>query len=163
MTGAAAYPVIATGTADAQLTAGRPAGPKSGAGRKAARATEQVSLFDAFDGDEPTATPARATHAKPADKFADLGRTPYFKERVKAQQLKPTPAELADVLRAIAANNGRMPIAVLGSTLGLNALQISGTVARIQKVVNVDGMPVLEREDNDVVLAPQILFEQFGL
>lgn len=161
-TGAAASPVTATGTSDAQLTAGRPATPKSGAGRKAARATEQVSLFDAFDGDEPTATPARA-HAKPADKFADLGRTPYFKERVKVQHLKPTPAELADVLRAIAANNGRMRIAVLGDTLGLNALQISGTVARIQKVVNVDGMPVLEREDNDVVLAPQILFEQFGL
>ncbi len=160
--GEAASPVTATGTADAQPTAGRLAAP-SGAGRKAARDTEQVSLFDAFDGDEPTAAPARATHAKPVDKFADLGRTPYFRERVRAQQLKPTPAELADVLRAIAANNGRMPIAVLGNTLGLNALQISGTVARIQKVVNVDGMPVLEREDNDVVLAPQILFEQFGL
>ncbi|MEX6465488.1 BREX-2 system phosphatase PglZ [Dietzia cinnamea] len=160
-----AAPTSATGigSAGGQPTAGRPATPKSGARRKAARATEQVSLFDSFDGDEPTATPARATHAKPADKFADLGRTQYFKERVKAQQLKPSPAELADVLRAIAANNGRMPIAVLGTTLGLNALQISGTVARIQKVVNVDGMPVLEREDNDVVLAPQILFEQFGL
>ncbi|MBB1052995.1 hypothetical protein G6017_01475 [Dietzia sp. B44] len=82
---------------------------------------------------------------------------------MKAHQLKPTPSELADVLRDIAANNGRMPIAVLGTTLGLNPLQINGTIARIQKVVNVDGMPVLEREDNDVVLASQTLFEQFGL
>ena len=73
------------------------------------------------------------------------------------------PGELADALRAIAANNGRIPIAVLASTLGLNPLRVSGTITRIQKVVNVDGMPVLEREDNDVVLAPQILFEQFGL
>ncbi|TCJ81154.1 UNVERIFIED_ORG: PglZ domain-containing protein [Dietzia maris] len=160
-------------TAAGQAAAGQAAAGHTGRGpaakpasrRKAPQNADQVSLFDSPIPADPTAspTPAPAPLKKPADKFADLSRAPYFKERVKAQQLKPTPVELADVLRDIAANNGRLPIAVLGNTLRLNPLQISGTIARIQKVVNVDGMPVLEREDNDVVLASQTLFEQFGL
>src|SRR5699024_1275967 len=125
------------------------------------RDANQVSLFESLDGDESPVSPTPDRSRKPADKFADLSRSPYFKDRVKTQQLKPTPRELADVLREVAANNGRMPVAVLSNLLGLNALQVSGTIARIQKVVNVDGMPVLEREDNDVVLTTQTLFEQF--
>ena len=153
-------------TAVGQPVAGRaeqPTAPTPSTRRAAQRDANQVSLFESLDADEPPVSPTPDRSRKPADKFADLSRAPYFRERVKAQQLKPTPVELADVLRAIAANNGRMPVAVLGNLLGLNALQVSGTIARIQKVVNVDGMPVLEREDNDVVLTTQTLFEQFGL
>ncbi|WP_216693311.1 BREX-2 system phosphatase PglZ [Dietzia psychralcaliphila] len=161
-------PVTGTEQAAGQPTSGktrRPSAPHTSFGRPATQDTNQVSLFDSLDAEEQTASPSAATTSskKPTDSFAKLGRAPYFKERVEAQQLKPTPVELADVLRAIAANNGRMPIAVLGTTLRLNPLQINGTIARIQKVVNVDGMPVLEREDNDVVLASQTLFDQFGL
>ncbi|MBB1009361.1 hypothetical protein G6010_07190, partial [Dietzia sp. SLG510A3-3B2-2] len=154
----------ATGQAAAGHS-GRGPAAKTATRRKAPQDADQVSLFDSPVPAEPTAspTPAPARAKKPADTFTALARNDYFKERVESQRVGLDPGVLADALRAIAANNGRMPIAVLASTLGLNPLRVSGTIARIQKVVNVDGMPVLEREDNDVVLASQTLFEQFGL
>ncbi|WP_291081259.1 BREX-2 system phosphatase PglZ [Dietzia sp. UBA5065] len=164
--------VVEAASAAAEPSAGHAAGHTGrgpaatpSARRKAPQDAGQVSLFDSLDGGEPPASPspAPARAKKPADSFTALARNDYFKERVAAQRVGLEPGELADALRAIAANNGRIPIAVLASTLGLNPLRVSGTITRIQKVVNVDGMPVLEREDNDVVLAPQILFEQFGL
>lgn len=115
----------------------------------------QDSLFDT------TPPPPPATKSK--DRFSTLAGKGYFKEQVTTHRVGLTPRVLADSLRAIAKNNGRMPVTALATRLELDAIRIRGTLARMQKVVNVDGMPVLEQEGSDVVLAPELLFEQFGV
>ena len=86
-----------------------------------------------------------------------------FRDQVEAHNVGLEPREFADALRAIAHNNGRMPMAGLAERVGLNAIRLRGTLTRMQKVVNIDGMPVLEIDGNDVVFSPELLREQYGL
>lgn len=116
--------------------------------------TVQDSLFD----DAPPPPPKSGD-----DRFSSLATNDYFKEQVKTHRVGLSPRDLANTLREIAQNNGRMPITGLAARLKLDAIRIRGTLARIQKVVNIDGMPVLEQEGSDIVLVPEVLFEQFGV
>lgn len=142
------------------LTGGAIAEPQSAAAAPAPASRPpapvlQDSLFD-------TAPPSSAVQSGD-DRYSKLANTTYFKEQVATHRVGLTPRVLADTLRAIAENNGRMPVTGLAAKLKLDAIRIRGTLARMQKVVNIDGMPVLEHEGGDVVLAPGLLFEQFGV
>ncbi|GAA4260840.1 BREX-2 system phosphatase PglZ [Dietzia aurantiaca] len=115
----------------------------------------QDSLFDTTPPPEPA--------PRADDRYSSLASMPFFKEQVATHRVGLKPRALADTLRAIDHNNRRMPITGLAARLELDAIRIRGTLARMQKVVNIDGMPVLEQEGSDVVLAPEVLFEQFGV
>ena len=120
----------------------------------------QESLFDSTPSAEPVpAEPPPATD----DRYSTLAGTAYFKEQVATHRVGLTPRALADTLRAIDQNNGRMPIVGLAARLELDPIRIRGTLARMQKVVNIDGIGVLDQEGSDVVLAADTLFEQFGV
>lgn len=116
---------------------------------------EQSTLFDA-----PDTVPAPEAK-KTSDLYTRLSRNTRFKDAVAAHRVDLAPAEFAGALRAIDHNNGRMPMAGLGTHLRLSSLRLRGTLSRMQKVVNVDGMPTLEIDGNDVVLRPELLRSQF--
>ena len=118
----------------------------------------QSTLFD-----DPEPPPSPKATSRTSDLYTSLARNRQFRDQVEAHNVGLEPREFADALRAIAHNNGRMPMAGLAERVGLNAIRLRGTLTRMQKVVNIDGMPVLEIDGNDVVFSPELLREQYGL
>jgi len=88
-----------------------------------------------------------------AGQRAAAGRTPLPDERVRV------------ILMALDANSGRLLREALGRASGIAPLRLTGTLAALRQLLNVDGYPVLEVDDQtgDVYLDIALLKRQFGL
>lgn len=115
---------------------------------------DPLSLFD-----EQTPAPTAAQ-----DRYAKLAGTGMFKERVDRHPVAGRKAtEVADLLRKIDANNDRLPVTVVRDTWSLTPLMVRGVLAELRRIVNVDGVEALSMSGEDLVLYPELLFEQFGV
>jgi hypothetical protein len=85
-----------------------------------------------------------ATPDKPADWLAALFSSPTYREqRGRAGRQALTGEMVATVLRALDGRGGRMTLAALGHQLGLSPVRAQGLLAALQRVLNVEGFPVL--------------------
>ena len=84
---------------------------------------------------------------------AAAGRSPLSDERV------------ATVLGALDANGGRLLRDALARACGIAPLRLTGTLAALRQLLNVDGYAVLEVDEatGDVLLDRELLVRQFGL
>lgn len=84
---------------------------------------------------------------------AAAGRAPVADERI------------ATVLGALDANGGRLLRDALARASGIAPLRLTGTLAALRQLLNVDGYPVLEVDEAtaDVLLDRELLVRQFGL
>lgn len=109
------------------------------------------TLFDA-----PT-TPAR-------DRYTDLARSEMFITRLKAYPVAGRGADdVIDLLRRIDANTNRLPRAILRDSWALSPTLLRGVIAGLRRILNIDGVEALTTEGDDLVLHPELLFEQFGV
>jgi hypothetical protein len=84
---------------------------------------------------------------------AGAGRTPVPDERA------------AQILITLDAHGGQLLRDALARLSGIPMMRLTGTLAALRQVLNVDGYPVLTVDDNtgDVRLDKALLAEQFGL
>ncbi len=84
---------------------------------------------------------------------AGAGRTPVSDERTAA------------ILTALDTHGGQLLRDALARACGISVMRLTGTLAALRQVLNVDGYPILMVDDNtgDVKLDRALLAEQFGL
>lgn len=136
-----------------------PAAPAQATATPAPEPGQQLSL----DSPKPAATTeAQAPPAWIAELLASdvltaqraaAGRTPLPDERV------------ARILQALDAHGGTMLLDGLARVCEIPALRLTGTLAVLRQLLNVDGYPVLEVDDasRDVRLDRALLLRQFGI
>jgi hypothetical protein len=72
-------------------------------------------------------------------------------------------ASIADILRTIGANNDTLPHVQLQQMLGLSNIQFRGTLTKLKRILNIDGVEVIANRGGDIVLNSEQLIQQFGL
>lgn len=120
---------------------------------------EQLSL------DPPTASTAGATQA-PAAWIAELLGSEVLAAQRAAAGRTPVPDErIARILNALDTHGGTMLLDALARTCAIPALRLTGTLAALRQMLNVDGYAVLDVEDasRDVRLDRELLLRQFGI
>ncbi|WP_239090705.1 BREX-2 system phosphatase PglZ [Asanoa iriomotensis] len=130
--------------------------PRSGRGAKVSLAQE--GLFA-----DPAGTPAPPSRSAP-DLVADLLASEVYVQRRGARA--PLPDDrVAALLRALVASSGRSRLDTLAAAAGVPAHRITGTVAALRRLLQVEGYPVLtvDPDGQTVVLDTALLAEQFGL
>jgi hypothetical protein len=121
--------------------------------RRAPRGRPQGELFTP----EPAAAP---------DWIVGLLRSPLLSDRKqRAGRLAVSDDRLQAVLLALAARGGRMPRVALAQQLGVAPLRLTGILAGVRELLNVDGYPVLtvDAASDSVALDRDLLHVQFGL
>ena len=117
-------------------------------------ADDAPALFDA---------PA-VSHAPAVGIFPDLEANPLFKAQTKSYPVDGhPPREVAELIRRIAANSGRLPVATLREIWQLGPIQLRGVISTLLRILNVDGVQVLVQQDSDLVLNRSLLTEQFDV
>ncbi|WP_245974883.1 BREX-2 system phosphatase PglZ [Corynebacterium alimapuense] len=71
--------------------------------------------------------------------------------------------QIAELIRKIATNSGRLPISTLRETWQLGPIQLRGVISTLLRILNIDGVQVLEQQDSDLVLNRNLLAEQFDV
>lgn len=123
------------------------------------RLTNEPSLF------EPE--PEAVTILEPADSGlgAAVTSSAVFEEQKSiAGRVRVSENNLAGLLDQLAALPGhRAPVAVAAQVLGVPAYSFTGAFAQVQKLMNVEGYPVIRNDSGTVVLDMTLLKEQFGV
>jgi hypothetical protein len=106
---------------------------------------------------KPSTTPGWIQELLENDAFvaqrAGAGRTPVSDERTAA------------ILTTLDTHGGQLLRDALARACGVPVMRLTGTLAALRQVLNVDGYPILTVDDNtgDVKLDRALLAEQFGL
>jgi hypothetical protein len=80
-----------------------------------------------------------------------------FANRLKREQVEQS-------LRALADRNMVLLKSVFAQRIGISALRVEGLIASLQRILNVEGYPVLSVDASQTIrLNIQLLREQFGL
>jgi hypothetical protein len=98
--------------------------------------------------------------------IADLLGSELFATQRSSAGRTPIPdARIAAILAALDAHGGRMLREALAQTCDIPPLRLTGTLAALQALLNVDGYGVITSESasGDVTLDRALLLEQFGL
>lgn len=129
----------------------------------------------------PVARPARKKVEDDLPLFAAVAATPepsgsgwleaFFQSPVYASQLEmlgraaPKQEHVAAVLQALALHHGSLLEATLAKAIGEPVFRLQGMLARLSRLLNVDGYEVLslDRESKTVRLNEVLLFTQFDL
>jgi hypothetical protein len=121
-------------------------------GRSAETRKAQGVLFD-------TAPPPPLSG--PPSWLADLFASPvYHEQRGRAERQGLTDEQVASVLRALD-GRGRMTLAALAHQLGMSPRRLQGLLAVIQRVLNVEGYPVLALDPaSETVTFERMLLEK---
>lgn len=115
---------------------------------------ESPTLFD-----DPATTLTRNTGI-----FPDLETNALFKTQTTSYPVDGrSRGEVADLIRRIATNSGRLPVATLRETWQLGPIQLRGVISTLLRILNVDGVQVLAQQDADLVLNRNLLTEQFDV
>jgi hypothetical protein len=116
---------------------------------------------------EPVASPAPAAPSTPASAWLDrLVKSPaYQAQRQMVRRFVPEDEVVLKVLSALDAQGGAMTPAALAHRAGCPPARLDGLVAKIQRLLNVDGYEVLrlDRRSDVVVLNADLLRRQFEL
>ncbi len=125
-----------------------------------------------FDYQEPTApapeadVPAAPPRSVPAPTFqALLGSEIYATQKQLVQKHLPDDATVVGVLEALDRHGGTLTLAALAHQAGILPLCLDGLLAKLQRLLNVDGYEVLlvDRTQNRVALNLPLLRRQFEL
>lgn len=99
-----------------------------------------------------TVAKALETSAAFADQWTLAGRIPL------------SPTEVASFIGTLAAAPGaRLPLETVAAAMGVRPMRLQGALATLEKVMNVEGYPVLAAVDAHLRLDVPLLREQFGL
>ncbi|HKM24595.1 MAG TPA: hypothetical protein VJY40_03015, partial [Corynebacterium sp.] len=71
--------------------------------------------------------------------------------------------DIAELIRRIIRNNGRLPVATFRETWQLGPIELRGVISTLLRILNMDGVQVLEQQDSDLVLNRSLLAEQFDV
>ncbi|WP_430297720.1 hypothetical protein [Sinomonas sp. B1-1] len=81
-----------------------------------------------------------------------------------AGRIPLSPAEVAAFIGTLAAAPGaRLPLQSVAAAMGVRPTRLQGALATLEKVMNVEGYPVLEAVDAHLRLDVSLLREQFAL
>jgi hypothetical protein len=125
-----------------------------------------------FDYQEPTATvpepdvPAAPPRPAPAPTFQALLRSEvYGAQKQLAQKHLPDDATVVGVLEVLDRHGGTLTFAALAQQAGVPRLRLDGLLAKLQRLLNVDGYEALQvdRTENRVTLNVPLLRRQFEL
>jgi hypothetical protein len=126
--------------------------------KKPRAAAAQPSLF--ADAAEPAPPPA------PADWIAGLLATDtYGAQRAMAGRVAQPDAVVRAFLELLERHHGRAPRSLLGAALGVPEIRVRGLLAGLQRLLNVDGYPVVSSDEatDTVELNRDLLRRQFGV
>jgi len=113
--------------------------------------------------------PAEATSPKAEPEAAwvtDLLASELFaRQKQMAGRVRVTDDQVASVLLALASRGGTMTEPALASTLRLPAHRLGGLLAVLQRIINIEGYMILDRQESSdtVVLNDKLLRKQFEL
>lgn len=106
------------------------------------------------------------TPPPPPDLVAQLLASDLFRAQQAATGRTPVPQErFATILAVLDAHNGQMMREALARAVELPPMRLTGTLAAMRQVLNVDGFAVLRVNDatGDVLLDRDLLVQQFDL
>ncbi len=85
--------------------------------------------------------------------------------RQAASRLAPGDEQVALVLRELDRRGGLMTTAAFAARIGLPPLRVPGVIAQLQRMLNIDGYPILDldRDRDAVTLDVPLLKRQFEL
>ena len=108
---------------------------------------------------------AEAPAGEPAASWIDrLLTCDRFREQQKLAARAAVPDDrVRKVLAALEERGGRLTTSALARALDLPAIRLTGVLASMRRVLNVDGYNVMTLDDDDVVLNRGLLITQFEL
>jgi hypothetical protein len=92
-----------------------------------------------------------------------LASATFERQLQTAARAKPSPERIRQVLEALHARGGKLTEAALATQVGLPALRLTGILASMRRILNVDGYPVLSKDQETISLDLGLLRRQFGL
>ena len=123
------------------------------------------TLFDHLEDHEEVTAPVIVTASTP-EWIARLLTSPVFAEQ-KRLGGRGLPAEkvFAQLLETINQSGGKLTSTALARALEFPALRLPGLLAKVQRVLNIDGYAVLSRDDasDTIELNRGLLLKQFDL
>ncbi|MDQ1306330.1 MAG: hypothetical protein QG671_2162 [Actinomycetota bacterium] len=162
---------------------GRPSRREPGTAAQTRVAAGQESLFTIGDGADPDhrpsddRAPGAVSHHAPAGLAADLsspGRLlaegllasdVYRTQVARHPRGRPSDQIVAQVVTCLVDSGGRSHRDVVAHQSGIAAVRVAGSLAPLQKILNVEGYPVLGVDPDGVtwLLDAAMLRDQFGL
>jgi hypothetical protein len=114
-----------------------------------------------FDPETEAPTPS----ARPEWVKGLLASEVLTRQKQMAGRARVTDDQIESVVMSLANRGGTMTGAALASAMGLTAHRLSGMLAVMQRILNVEGYPILDRQEasDTVVLNIQLLKKQFEL
>lgn len=110
---------------------------------------------------------ATSAKAKPETTWVNalLASELFARQKQMSGRVRVTDDQVAGVLLALASRGGTMTEPALASTLGLPAHRLSGLLAVLQRIINIEGYLILDRQESSdtVVLNDKLLRKQFEL
>jgi hypothetical protein len=113
---------------------------------------------------QPTLFEAPAEPSWPEPWLADLFASPVYRDqRERSGRQALSDQEVGGVLTALSARGGQMTLAALARQRGLPVTRVQGLVAALQRLLNVEGYPVLSLDPGSgtVTLNRELLEAQF--
>jgi len=121
-------------------------------------------LFDLEAEDE---TPAPTSTGEPVPEWVRrlVGSSVFHEQKGFAGRGVPQDDLFMKLLGALDRSGGKMTSVALARTVQFPALRLPGLLAKMQRILNVDGYPVLSRDDasDTVELNRDLLLKQFDL
>jgi hypothetical protein len=132
---------------------------------------EPGTLFDLRGGEETPVEPKKADEPKNADEPCPAWVPRLLASAVFEQQKQlggrglPGDELFAKLLGMLDGRGGKMTSVALARALEFPALRLPGLLAKVQRVLNIDGYAVLSRDDasDTVELNRELLLKQFDL
>ena len=96
--------------------------------------------------------------------FHGLETNPGFKAQVAEVPIAgQDAASIANLLRTIGTNNNTLPRVQLQKAMNLSNIQFNGALTKLKRILNIDGVEVLNNSGGDITLNAEQLIQQFGL
>jgi hypothetical protein len=126
-----------------------------------------LALFQAASSRRSTTATEKSERGPSGADWVDrlLASEVFGQQRQVASRLAPRDEQVALVLRELDLRGGQMTTAAFAVRIGLPALRVPGFVAQLQRMLNVDGYPILnlDRERDALALDVPLLKRQFEL
>lgn len=115
-----------------------------------------------FDTEPETSAPQPAASSDP---IAQLLSSPvYAGQRERARGQAMADEKVASLVRALLSTPGhRIDAESAAAALQVPVIQLAGALPRVQRLLNIEQYPVLDRDGNSVVLDVALLREQFSV
>lgn len=129
-------------------------------------ASAQDSLFDIGDSKTPTETPrtgASPSEVEVLDKVGRLLASDLFAGQFKLYGRTLQRLAIGALLRAAIAGNGLVPLATVAEIFDVKPTRARSVITWVTQILNTDGVVVIALQGDEVRVATNLLFEQFGV